>query len=232
MAMAFISLLLGAALLAGPVDRVLLRSGQVIAVSGAIREEAGKLLFRSPAGVLYSIAIDEVDFAAMARTGPREDPIEEHDRETRHPAKKLNVSPEERDRLLAELERKKGPPSGKVELLSPEKPEKLKPKSRESDPGAEERWRAEARAAREAIEARKRELEALSQRARELDDQLRTLLSSGYDPNLLSAQVRELDTTKNRITATQEALRDAQRNLTDLQERARKAGVLPGWLRD
>ena len=233
MAMAFISLLLGAALLAGPIDRVLLRSGQVIAVSGEVRQEAGKLLFRTPAGVLYSIAVAEVDFAAMAQTGPREDPIEEHDRQTRHPAKKLNVSPQERDRLLAELEGKKGSPPGDVEVLSPEKPEKTKPNSsRESDPGAEERWRAEARAAREAIEARKRELETLARRARELDDQLRTLLSSGYDPNLLSAQARELDTTKNRITATQEALRDAQRNLTDLQERARRAGVLPGWLRD
>lgn len=233
MAMAFLSLLLAAALAAGPVDRVLLRSGQVIAVSGEIREEAGKLLFRSPAGVLYAIAVEEVDFAAMARTGPKEDPIEEHDRDARHPARKLNVSPEERDRLLAELEGKKGSPAAKAEILSPEKPENTKPKaSRETDPAAEQRWRAEAQAAREAIEVRKRELETLTQRARELDDQLRLMLSSGYDPNLLSAQAQELDATKDRITATQEALRDAQQNLTELQERARKAGVLPGWLRD
>ncbi|HEU5161600.1 MAG TPA: hypothetical protein VFV54_00505, partial [Thermoanaerobaculia bacterium] len=205
------SLLLAAALAAGPVDRVLLRSGQVIAVSGQIRQADGKLLFRSPAGVLYSIAIEEVDFAAMAQTGPKEDPIEEMDRETRHPAKKLNVSPEERDRLLAQLEKKKGTSPGKAELLSPEPPEKEKPKpSKAPDPAAEERWRAEARAAREAVESRKRELEALKQRATTLEDQLRTLLSSGYDPSLLSAQALELDNTKNRIEATQEALRDAQ----------------------
>ncbi|HSN68987.1 MAG TPA: hypothetical protein VLV48_07065, partial [Thermoanaerobaculia bacterium] len=169
---------------------------------------------------------------AMARTGPSEDPIEELDREARHPAKKLNVSPEERDRLLAQLQKKTGSP-GRAELLSPEAPEKEKPKpSKAPDPDVEERWRTEARLAREAVESRKRELEELKQRATALEDQIRTLLSSGYDPSLLSAQSLELDNAKNRIEATQEALRDAQRGLTDLQERARKAGVLPGWLRD
>jgi hypothetical protein len=222
-----------AALLGGPVDRVLLRSGQVIAVSGEIREVDGKLLFRSPTGVLYSIAIEEVDLERTARPVVSEDPVEKGDRKTRHPAKKLNVPPAERDRLLAELAKKKstGPPAD-AELLSEPPPLKAPPARGEEDAESEARWRGEARAAREAVQTRKDELAALRQRERQLDDQIRTLLSSGYDPNALSAQVLELDTTRNRIDKTQDALREAQRNLTDLQDRARKAGVAPGWLRD
>ncbi len=215
-------------------DRVLLRSGQSIAVAGEVRMADGKLLFRSPAGVLYSIAATEVDFEAMARPEPSADPVVEGDRKTRHPARKLNVSPEERDRLLAELSKKKGraAPDDTGVLSAPPPLAPQSPADKKDAAEAEARWRAEARAAREAVEARREELEALRRRAQELEDQLRMLLSSGYDPNVLSSQVEALDSTRNRIESTQEALRDAQRNLTDLQDRARKAGVMPGWLRD
>jgi hypothetical protein len=232
MMMPFAALLLAAALASDPVDRVILRSGQSIAVVGEIRQEGDKLLFRSPAGVLYSIAIAEVDFAAMARTGPKDDPVEELDRGARHPARRLTVTPEERDRLLDELSKRKSSASPvDPEVLSPI-PDSGPAKPASPAAGAEERWRAEARAAREAVERRKNDLEALRRRVTELEDQLRLLLSSGYDPSLLSAQALELDRARNGIDGAQEALRDAQRALTDLQERARKAGVLPGWLRD
>ena len=228
------ALLLAATMVSVPVDRVVLRSGQSIVVAGEVREEDGKLLFRSPAGVLYSIAASEVDFEAMARPEPSVDPVVEGDRKTRHPARKLNVSPEERDRLLAELSKKKGraAPADTGVLSEPQQIEAPSAAEKKDPAESEARWRAEARAAREAVEARREELESLKRRAQEIEDQLRTLLSSGYDPNVLSAQVSELDSTRNRIESAQEALRDAQRNLTDLQDRARKAGVLPGWLRD
>lgn len=230
--MPLLPLLLAAALLAGPVDRVLLRSGQSIAVAGEVRQQGEKLLFRSPAGVLYSISMDEIDFEAMARGTAKQDSVEEIDRDARHPARRLNVTPEERDRLLAELSKKKGTPRA-PEVLSPELRRPEPPQSdRESSREAEERWRAEARAAREAIQDRKAELESLRQRSVDLEDQLRMLLSSGYDPNTLSAQTLDLGNTRSRIDGAQEALRDAQRALTELQERARRAGVLPGWLRD
>ncbi len=217
-----------------PFPRVVLRSGQAIALAGDIRIDGGKVLFRSPAGVLYSIAVEEVDFEAMERTKPAEDPIEKLDQGARHPVKKLNVSREERDRLLAELSKKQGDPRPDPEVLSPGPPKVSEPgtAAREATKGAEDRWRAEARAARAAVATREAELRELRARAQQLEDQLRTLLSSGYDPNTLSAQAEALDLTRNRIDATEKALRGAQRDLADLQDRARKTGVMPGWLRD
>jgi hypothetical protein len=226
------ALLLAAALSAVPVVRVILRTGESIAVSGDIRRDGEKLLFRSPSGVLYSIALAEVDFEEMARPPKKDARAEPSDPDERHPARRLSVTPQERDRLLAELARKKrGDDPIEPEVISPQRPHPGN--EPEQDDAAEEaRWRAEARAARQAVQARKDEIEALKRRATQLEDELRTLLSSGYDPNLLSAQAVELEATRSRLEHAQEELRDAQRNLTDLQDRARKAGIVPGWLRD
>lgn len=217
-----------------PYPRIVLRSGKAIDVAAGFRVEGGKVLFRSPTGVLYSIAIDEVDFEAMAQPKIPDDPIEKQDVSARYPVKKLNVTPEERDRLLAELSKKTSTPRSGVEVLSqnPPKVSEAGAAVREATKGAEERWRADARAARAAVESREAELRELKQRAVQLEDQLRTLLSSGYDPNTLSAQANDLDATRNRIEATEDALRDARRSLAELEDRARRAGVLPGWLRD
>lgn len=217
-----------------PYPRIVLRSGTVIDIGGGFRVEGEKVLFRSPTGVLYSIAIDEVDFESMARPKISDDPVEKHDVSARHPVKKLNVTPEERDRLLAELSKKTSTPRTDVEVLSPNLPRVSEAGAavREANKGAEERWRAEARAAREAVESREAELRTLKQRAVQLEDQLRMLLSSGYDPNTLSAQANELDSTRNRIESAEDAVRDARQNLAELEDRARRAGIMPGWLRD
>lgn len=217
-----------------PYPRILLRSGKSIDVAGDVKVEGGKVLFRSPGGVLYSIAVDEVDFEAMKEPKAPEDPIEKQDQGARHPVRKLNVTPEERDRLLAELSKRQGGSPSDPELLSPDAPKVSEAGAavREATRGSEERWRAEARAARTAIEAREAEVRELRQRAQQLEDQLRMLLSSGYDPSTLSAQAEALDVTRNRIDSAERALRDAQRDLADLQDRARRAGVMPGWLRD
>src|ERR1700716_672374 len=79
-----------------PTTTLVLRTGERIGVDGTVRVDGGQVLFRS-GGSLYSIPAAEVDLEASRAT------------ETPAPVRveagpKLRVSPEERERLLRDLE--------------------------------------------------------------------------------------------------------------------------------
>jgi hypothetical protein len=212
---------------------LILRDGTRFEVNGPIREERGRIIFRS--GTLYSIPVAEVDLeatrAALTKT------VREVDAEPTHAAvtksviatdqdRKLKVSAAERDRLLHELEQNHS--GGPVQAVNLEKV--VEP--RESpDKGDEWSWRYAARAHEEAILRAKEELALLRNRAEMLKRQIEQFVALGYRPNQFTYQSSELQVTIDQIPAAELEVTRAERANAQFREDARKQGILPGWLR-
>ena len=212
---------------------LILRDGTRFEVNGPIREEQGRIIFRS--GTLYSIPVAEVDLeatrAALTKT------VREVDAEPTHAAvtksvigtdqdRKLKVSAAERDRLLRELEQNHS--GGPVQAVNLEKV--VEP--RESpDKGDEWSWRYAARAHEEAILRAKEELALLRNRAEMLKRQIEQFVALGYRPNQFTYQSSELQVTIDQIPAAELEVTRAERANAQFREDARKQGILPGWLR-
>ncbi|HEV7242991.1 MAG TPA: hypothetical protein VGQ36_27440 [Thermoanaerobaculia bacterium] len=192
---------------------LVLRSGDRIAVEGTPREADGVYTFRS-GGLLYSLPASEVLRIEDVPTAVKE-----------KPTKKLRVSEEERKRLLEELEKNHGgqPPQP---LKVPDAP----PTAPASDPD-EAQWRARARAHEENVRRAQEELVLLEKRVEELRAQILSFTSLGYQPRQFTYQTTQLARTLEQIPYAKLEVTRAERVWQEFQEDARKAGVLPGWLR-
>ena len=202
-----------------PTPTLVLRNGARIDVDGSVRQEAGRVIFRS-GGTLYSVPVNEVDLDATRAAGENVTLVKAE-------PGKLKVSKEERERLLRELE--------KNHAGTPASPESLKtpPAPRETPANSEDEWawRRSARAYEEAVRRAKEELQLLYDRAEQLRQQIRTLTSLGYRANQFTYQTSELQLTIDSIPRAQLEIERAQRALEVFREDARKMGILPGWLR-
>lgn len=192
---------------------LVLRSGDRIAVEGVLREADGVYTFRS-GGLLYSLPASEVlrieDPPAAVKESAK---------------KKLRVSEEERKRLLEEL--------AKNHDGQPPRPQKLleaPPPAPAPDPD-EASWRARARTHEENIRRAQEELALLETRANELRDQIHSFVSLGYRPGQFTYQTTQLARALEQIPYAKLEVTRAERAWQEFQEDARKAGVLPGWLR-
>jgi hypothetical protein len=197
---------------------LVLRSGARIDMDGPFRQEEGRVVFRS-GGILYSLAASEVDFEAT-RAAANVPPIK-----AEVPGR-LKVTPEERDRLLRELEKNhSGTPA------KPEPPARIVPPPPPQNDEDEWAWRRSARAHEEAVRRAKEELQLLQDRAEQLRAQIRGFLSLGYNPRQFSYQTTELQLTLDSIPRAELEVQRAQRAYDTFREDARKMGILPGWLR-
>jgi len=202
-----------------PTPTLVLRNGARIDVDGSVRQEEGRIVFRS-GGTLYSVPVAEVDLEATRAAGANVTLVKAE-------PGKLKVSREERERLLRELEKNHtGTPVTAEALKTP-------PAPRETPPNSEDEWawRRSARAHEEAVRRAKEELQLLYDRAEQLRQQIRTLSSLGYRPNQFTYQTSELQITIDSIPRAQLEIERAQRALDVFREDARKLGILPGWLR-
>ena len=203
-----------------PTPTLVLRDGARLDTDGSVRQEDGRVIFRS-GGVLYSLPVAEVDLEATRAAGMNVTVVRPGDRG------KLKVSREERDRLLRELEKNhRGTPADPDGLRTP-------PPSREAveNSGEEWSWRRRAREHEETVRRAKEELQLLYDRAEQLRQQIRTFVSLGYRPNQFTYQTSELQLTLDSIPRAQLEVERAQRALDQFRDDARRLGVLPGWLR-
>ncbi|HVR42747.1 MAG TPA: hypothetical protein VMS56_04815 [Thermoanaerobaculia bacterium] len=230
-------LLLAATLISAPGEEIVLRTGERIAVAGEIRVEGTQVVFRTPAGRLYSIALDEVDLEktaadpdvpAAAGSAPEKAP-EAEPAEAPPAERKLVVSKEEKERLLRELEgNRSGTEAPEQRALTREGlEEELDRRERERE--REGPWRAAARAIRERIAQSREAVERLRQRERRLDDEIMALLALGLDPG---NHLLQRDQTRADLDRARASLAATEREMAGLEEEARRAGALPGWLRD
>ena len=75
------------------------------------------------------------------------------------------------------------------------------------------------------------ELALLETRAQELRDQIYSFLSLGFQPRQFTYQTTQLARTEERIPYAQLEVTRAERAWAQFKEDARRAGVMPGWLR-
>lgn len=204
---------------------LVLRSGDRIAVDGPVREENGVVTFRS-GGLLYSLPADEIDRDATLQAEP-----ESGSAEAAEPTKRLRVSPEERERLLAELAKNHSGTPAPAEQL----PENAAEPSTTIDVAEASRdewsWRREARMYEDAVTRAREELELLESRVDELRSQIHSFMSLGYKPHQFTYQTTQLERTLATLPRARLELARAQRELERFREDARKLGVLPGWIR-
>jgi len=200
---------------------LILRNGTHFDVEGPIREEQGRVIFRTE-GQLYSIPLADVDQDATRAAVTKAVVV------TGDSGKKLKVSAPERERLLRELEQNHtGKPSSVAtgERL-PEPREPAEPANRD-----EWSWRLAARAHEEAIRRAKENVELLRTRASALKQQIEQFFALGYRANQFTYQSSELEFTQYQIPAAELEVTRAQRENDQFREDARKQGIMPGWLR-
>jgi hypothetical protein len=194
---------------------LVLRTGDRIVVEGSPRDENGVITFRT-GGVLYSMPASEV--ARIEKNDSRDDDGKQ--------VRRLRVSPEERKRLIEELEknhRGTAPASLPSTIKVPEVPR--------PNPGDEQRWRQQARDHEEAIRRAQEELELLETRAEQLRNEIHSFVSLGYKPNQFTYQTTRLQLTLDRIPRAKLELVRAERAYDQFREDARRQGIMPGWLR-
>jgi hypothetical protein len=194
---------------------LVLRSGDRIAVEGTLREAAGVYTFRS-GGLLYSLPASEVVRVEESRPSVEE-----------KPTRKLRLSEDERRRLLEELEKNHAgtPPAPPQEFV----PEAPAPSFEPVGGGAG--WRAPPRSHEESLRRAQEELALLETRVAELQDQIHSFLSLGYQPRQFTYQTSQLARTMERIPYAKLEVTRAERAWLQFKEDARRAGVMPGRLR-
>jgi hypothetical protein len=196
---------------------IVLRSGDRIAVEGAVREANGVVTFRS-GGLLYSLPASEVERIDKGDAAAEERRV-----------RRLAVSEEERKRLIAELEKNHtGTPAPRATapaaavVITPE------PEERRED---EAYWRSQARTHEENVRRAQEHLALLESRAEELQNQIHSFVTLGYRPRQFTYQTTELARTLEQIPYARLEVTRAERVWQQFREDARRAGVLPGWLR-
>jgi hypothetical protein len=205
---------------------LVLRSGDRIAVDGTVREENGRVTFRSE-GTLYSLPASEVERIVREQEAiaPAPAPRREEKRVD------LAVSDQERRRLIADLERNhSGKPAPPEQTVKPAPPPPTPEEVRELT-GEELRWRREARGHEEAIRRAIEELDLLETRARDLQSRIFQLVALGYKPHQFSYDTTVLAHTLEQIPYARLEVTRAERAFEQFREDARRQGVLPGWLR-
>jgi hypothetical protein len=205
-----------------PTTTLVLRSGERIDVDGAVRQEDGRILFRS-GGALYSLPADEVDLEATREAASAASVT------AQPPAGRLKVSPEERQRLLRELEQNhSGKPAPANALDIPPGPT---PMERERTVQDEWSWRRQARAYEEGIRRAQEEFDLLVFRAAALKAHIAGLLSLGFKPDQFSYDTTQLAYTLEQIPRAELEAQRAARAYDQFRDEARRLGVTPGWLR-
>ena len=217
-------------LLALMASTIVLRSGDRIAAEGAITQTNGVVTFRS-GGLLYSLPAEEVEkIEEVAPVKPEAAPTPKREAKPRKKeelqAAELRVSEAERKRLIAELEKNHtGQPA--APLPSPVVVTPAAAELKEDEAW----WRSKARAHEENLRRAQEDLLLLESRASELRDQIHSFLSLGYRPRQFTYQTTELARTEEQIPYARLQVTRAERAWQQFREDARRAGILPGWLR-
>jgi hypothetical protein len=98
------------------------------------------------------------------------------------------------------------------------------------EPSAEEtKWREAARNGRKRVEDAKHRVEELDAAAHKLESDFYAWDDGQYRDRVIKPA---WDKTKEDLEAARKELAAAEKDLADLPDRARRAGALPGWLRE
>ena len=142
---------------------------------------------------------------------------------------RLRVSPEEKQRLLKELEdNHSGTPGlpASINLSAGPTPEERGQMTQD-----EWSWRRQARAYEESIRRAQENVDMLRDKAAALRAHIGGLLSLGYKPGQFSYDTTQLVQTEEQIPYAELEVQRAERAYAEFREQARRMGVPPGWIR-
>jgi hypothetical protein len=199
---------------------LLLRSGERIPITGPATRDGGRIVFRTAGGSLFSLPVEEIDFAATARDSS----AAPEDVTARRPLS-LKASPEEKRRLIAALEQNHAgtpPPAPPAVTPAPE---------RAATADDEWSWRHRAGEHQESITRARENLELLIHRAEDLRAHITSLVSLGYKPSQFTYDTTELQNAIDQIPAATLEVTRAERAYEQFRDEARQRGILPGWVR-
>jgi len=198
---------------------LVLRSGERIAVGGAVTEKNGVVMFRS-GGALYSMPASEVAEIATKAANASYGDAQKFPR-------RLKVSVAERKRLLQDLERNH---SGQVPADQRWESEPVRDETPRAN--AEEwNWRRQAREYEESVRQAKENLNLVLDHVDRLRAEIRGLLSLGWKPEAFTYQTTQLAYAADSIPNAALSVQRAQRAYDQFRDDARRQGVMPGWLR-
>lgn len=238
--MILVSLLFAMALAtAAPVPSLqilVLESGERIVVEGSVQEANGVATFRSR-GLLYSMPMSEIlriepfvppaDPERLKRADLRRAGTAETD-QARRP---IRLTEEEKKALLEKLEQNhSGQTAPPQQLLDAPPPPPTRAQIAE-ERREESEWRRQARAHEEAIRRAREELALLEARVDQLQSEIYSFLSLGYRPRQFTYQTSELIRAREQLPYARLEVTRAERMFEQFREDARRAGILPGWLR-
>ena len=201
-------------------NTLVLRNGDRIAIEGVVRVDGPQVLFRA-GGALYTIPTQDVDLDA-SRSDQLPAPIQA---ETRG---RLRVTPEERDRLLRDLEQNHSgtaPPPAPLTVVASTPPYERQINEDEWS------WRQRVHAYEENIRRAEEDVDMLENKAEALKAHIAGLLSLGFKPSQFTYDTTLLAYTVDQIPRAQLEVVRAQRQYDQFRDDARKQGVTPGWLR-
>jgi hypothetical protein len=95
--------------------------------------------------------------------------------------------------------------------------------------GDEAQWRETARRARQRVADAKERVSALEAEAKKLENDFYSWDDGQYRDNVIKPA---WDKKREELETARRELEDAEKDLADLPEKARKAGALPGWIRE
>jgi hypothetical protein len=110
-----------------------------------------------------------------------------------------------------------------------EKPETAEPPAPAPGEGDEAYWRGEARRLRERVDALKETIARLEGEVTKLEADFYSWDDGAYRDRVIKPA---WDKAREELATARKELPVAERELADLPDRARKAGALPGWLRE
>jgi len=110
-----------------------------------------------------------------------------------------------------------------------EKPETAEPPAPAPGQGDEAYWRGEARRLRERVDALKETIARLEGEVTKLEADFYSWDDGAYRDRVIKPA---WDKAREELATARKELPVAEKELTDLPDRARKAGALPGWLRE
>lgn len=210
---------------------IVLRSGERIAVSGELRREGDRVIFRSRSGALYSLPASDIDEEPTARAASPQ-PASAAGAEPQKPAtRKLRGDEATKRKLLADLAKSRGTPVQPAPPTATPQAIPAAAAAADAEKKSEESWRRRSLTIEANLKIAQDRVRYLEARIRDLDDEVRALLVLGNAPDTISRQVVELQDTKARLERAETDLKSAEAERAAFQDEARRAGVLPGWLR-
>ena len=120
--------------------------------------------------------------------------------------------------------------AARVAPLTPRAPQVSAPTPVPEGPGpGEAEWRERARAARKRVEDARERIRQLEAETKKLENDFYAWDDGQYRDGVIKPA---WDRKREELETSKKELEEAERDLADLPEKARKAGALPGWIRE